>query len=1049
MNRWVQRTVIGLAGIAILTASPAYAQEPTDPGVAVRIFTSDSVLTTVKRVAKVYQAKHPDVRVTVRGGGSLHACWQLGIGRADLAVSEGPQDILQHRGLDTAGKKVAPLKEYFRAGQLQVFPLARHALAVAVHPQSGIDRMDDATLKSILAVLVNKHNPDPLASANVRYIRDGYACSHEMIRVLLNEDGHFTIGNGPIIYPVSKLLQSVAADKSLVALTRVDEALWSSGLKVLPVEVTRGQQAIKPTVANVLSGVYPYQTHLLAAVHPEAPAEALEFACLLQEPEVAGWLAEQGWITVAAKDPAPAEESVWPAALEIAADDTVRGAVAVLPTRLLTSAFLVGDTSLYAAYEDQVVEAIRRDGRLSLLDREHLAKALGESAMGAGRSMPVVAADVLVILQVTTEQSVTFLRIQAFHSATATLLGEMKLPIDPSRPTEFKPALETRVAAWWPGLLRNLQAARTRPVWTVRPTGDDVEAARKHADVAQADLQRQECVFVARYAGLSATQQEALIALMGLARSQGASQLPAADYLMEVRTDNDGQINLCIRRGNDLRTIAQESFRTTGKEMNSWIRAQATLSLSQQRTARAVGPEDEEAAKRQSEEELRQAAQFGHRHSSLVARLAGEYSGPSEWPEAVRHELDALLAEEFRAYERAAQLDPSREEALLGVARGLDGRFSNSWRKPDRLELLLSAIRADEQFLASFGRSSHRAEILAQHIQHCRFASESASAGLGPQDQLRVRTFFLAKAVDSCEEYLDEPPSKEASRKDRYRPTWSSFHAILTQYLPILEPQTADAIVQDWAKRHDQQDSRALHSDFLRLILLGNRKDRSHYRQDRSQYIALVAKMQKRWPDPKHFQWQQAGRMVSETLGRLCGGDRSFVDWLDGQRGIGDLPYPGFDPDHLMGHVRVLCLGYRAPISWAVESFREVQRDVSVWLLEPNRDDVGRFLRGEAGLFYYVGTLDAEDAKRLRDLCGEAFPGRLLGNLPPPDPQRPDTVQRGAAASDAVHLLVHPQAEEQVRVFADWLSTTPGQKAMATYFLVPASPSASGPATIP
>ncbi|HET6427486.1 MAG TPA: hypothetical protein VFJ30_03680 [Phycisphaerae bacterium] len=1039
-----RRHTLGLlVALVALAAAPAAGQEPNDDSTTVRIVTSDSALAIAKGVAEAYHARNPRVQVTVRGGGSLIACWQLGIGGADLAISEGPEDILDHRGLYEPGGKIVRLNAYFTKGQLRTFPLARHALAVVVHPQSTIDRMDDATLKAILAYVAGDRRDDPLAAGKVRYVRDQYACTHEMIRVVLKKpDLRSRLRRDvPVVHPTSKLLQTVAADKSLVGLTRVEEAMWSSGLRVLPVQLSPGRPGVLPTVANVLSKAYPYQTHLLLAVHPNAPKEAMEIARLFQGPEVAHQLSAWGkWITEAAKDPGPAVESIWPAAGDPSGGEPVRGAAAVLPTRLLTNAFLVGDASLYAALEDKVVEGIRRDGTLSLLDREHLAKVLFELKMGEDTGRPVISADVLVLVQVTTEQLVTFLRVQAFHSATATLLGEMKLPIDPARGAEFQPPLEARVAQWWPGVLRNLRAAGTQPVWAVRPAGDDIVASRKQADAVQAELQRHGGVFVARYAGLADAQQEVLLTLMGLARPQGAAGLPSADYLLEVGSGKDGGVNLCIRRGDDSKAVAEETFAQPGQDMESWIRAQATLSPDHRRRMRRQRPEDAEAARRQGQEELRRAEQLGRRYDSMIARLAREYNLSADWPETDQRTLKATLEEQLCAYERAAQLDPSREDALLGVIRGRARREYDSWGKPGRLALLLAAIRAEEQFLARFPRSGDRAEVLANHGQHCFFAGESASKGLQAHDERRVRSFFLAKSIDSYREYLEEPPPKKTSPRHRYRLSSRFCHSILVQYLPLLEPAKAEACVRDWSQTCDGQDTRMLHSDFLRLILLAHNPDRSHYRRDRAQYLALLAQMQKRWPDRSHFQWKQAGASVSNTLGRMCGGNRSFNDWLNGERGIGDLPFEGFDPNRLTGQVRTVCLSYKAPITWAAQSFRSVEREVSVSFQEPGRDDVGRFVRGEADLLYYVGALPDEDGQRLRTLCGKAFPGRLLGYLPPPDPEKPGWVQHGAKPRDPVYLLLHPRAEEQVIVFADWLETPEGRRAMARYFL--ASPDA-------
>ncbi len=1027
-------------GVSAQSEVPGDPKAPDTPPAAGRVKLNlglpDFLRVVAVKVLDPFRRAHPDVDVSLLSGSAIGATWQLTLGRDDLALSVGPSDILQHNTLDSAGRGVILLGKVFKPGQLRTYPLARRALAVVAHPNGPVQAMDQATLRGIIGSYQNSRLPDPLARWKVHYVRGG-AVDSSLLRSVMGGDRPIRFSTMPVVQMEPDLLKRVAADRTLIALTTLTPQLSASGLKVLPISPKAGRPAVEPTVENVLSDAWPYQVHLLAVVRPGAPAEADELARAFQSSEAAHILADRGWISPASRKAPPEGETVWPAPPPRDAQvEPVAGGAAVLPARLLTRLFLVGELSHLAAYEDAVAAAIVADGRLKLLDRANLSRVLAEARLDASPEArpPVIGADLLVLLQVATEKNITFLTIQAFHSATATMLGEMRLPIDPARPADFHPPLKGRVATWWPGVLRNLAAANVRPVWALRTAGrigDQGGPGPKLAKDLADELAALDTVFFARYTGLTESQQEMLMHLMGLARPESGRGSPAADYLLEARLGDDGRLALEVRRGSDLEPVAACAFDLdAADEACSWLRAQATLALAQHRSARSVA--DPEIARRQAQAELARVRECRQRWLELA-----QLPIITVRTNAQQMEMRSLNAEMVRCYERAAQLDPSLEEAARGAVAAKVRRYRKVARRPDSLDRLLAALRAEEMFLKSFPKAADRQEMLLDAAKLCLTAASQVGEGLQPPDQRMVRAEFLAMAAAAHEEYLLGPlPPLLSGGTD---PRWAYCFYIVDAYLACLVdvPDKAEAFINGWASRNDARPDRMMHSDLLRLIFL-------EHRRDRPAYLALLTGLQQRWPDPDHFQWRQFGVCVSDGLQKLFAGDskQTFDTWRAGRRGPGDLPYPGYDPERITGRVRLLCRQYEPiPVGWAGTIYEGRHKGVSVWKKQGGHDELGRFLRGEADLYCYTGPLSTEDRERIRRRYRDRAPEpRLLGYLPPSEPVGNSTVRSfrpGAAATEPVYVLTSPDTEPQVAAFVTWLFSDEGLKTMAAYRLKP------------
>ena len=421
-----------------------------------------------------------------------------------------------------------------------------------------------------------------------------------------------------------------------------------------------------------------------------------------------------------------AVEEVWPLPDPRIATPAVSGAVAVLPLEPLSKYFLMTDSSYHAAYEEAVAAGIARDGRLKLVDRAALARVLGEHKLGllaAGQRprRPLVAADVLVLSFVISEQSRAYLLIEAIHAATTSLLGRLKLPIDPARPAEFPIPLAERVAQWWPGVLRNLDAVRSRPVWMLLPIAgveaNDYPRVEQFRAACQSRLAADSAIFLTNHTMLMDAQREVLMELMGISRPAGGKFTPAADYLVDLQF-LAGKVQLRVLRGSDLANIREAAIAASDSraaaKAEDWLSEQVASLSARQPARAALSPPVTAPNAAQATLELERGGKLRQEHETLQNKYYQQHHGLENFTPQEIEELHRLDAEANRCFQRAAQLDPSRESAAYEAAKSLfvheHGTFAAYCR----------AAEAAGRFVETFPDSKHREEMLHDAAMDCR-----------------------------------------------------------------------------------------------------------------------------------------------------------------------------------------------------------------------------------------------------------------------------------------------------------------------------------------
>ncbi len=813
-------------------------------------------------------------------------------GKYDLAVVTLP--------LDTGQEPKATIKSLRDRG-CRVAVVAWRVLGVAVHPSCALEAMDQAKLRDLITGRIKNWHPLTGRDAVLKAVADD-----RVYQTLRGISG--TVSPKSELAPrISGVLAKLAEDPQSVGLMAIDERLTCSGLKILPIRTAGGKQPIEPSARNVADGTYPFYTCLAVVTRPGAPIAAKAFAKLLEGERFADKLDTWGsWVT--RLDYAlPGQEK--PAATESrrqAAPPKLTCAVAVLPVENHSPHFLMARQEHLAAWEQAITEGIGADKRMAMVDRTELTRVLDElkRALATGKSPPgpMLSADVLVASSMVTRSARAWLVIQAMHAPTGSCLGEIRLPVDPARPGEFEPALAGQVRQWWPGVLANLVATRTCPIWavapaasattTTQPAGPGLDATRAEIE---AMLEADARVFLAQYRMVSQAQREKIMLLMGLARTGGGSATPAADFLVDL-SESNSRIMVRILAGRGLKTLVQSEL-PADRAVN-WLRRNLPLhhkpGLAAPTASRAA---EDTAAVAQAKMELRRGLELQAKHDKLQGEAFDRYraKGLSDYSDEDSKQLDELQAAASRCFERAAQLDPASEKASRQL---VDAAWRKMGGKHDAMVLALHRCR---QYVESFPGSPVLRDMLervigleanlARYLEQTgvRDSKVAAVPRNLPGDKLMkdYRRSALGHMAQYMRLYIAAHPRCGGNSSQSFGVMTDLYYNILDQYMVSgVSRQEMEEVVTEYGQAVDSYPQEMKPSDFVRLQYHAITKDRQAY-------MDTLAIMQKRWPDPKGPHWNLGKDRALEDLCELLQTDRratGFYQWLRGKSGPGELP---------------------------------------------------------------------------------------------------------------------------------------------------------------
>jgi hypothetical protein len=897
-------TALAAAAVAaLLSAAPARGREPAATGAitTVRVTTTDLAGSMIEHLAKQYEKEHPDVRIEIRSGAlAMIACQELAAGRADLITLCVGDDDIYRTPYQTDDQKPAVMSDTFKPGDLETHLLARWAMAVVVNPANKLDEIAADQVLQFTRWGAGQDGNDPFAGSGLTILRSGVFSTEMTRRILGPESGQryrlpSRIRHVGARTSISDVIDRVTADANMMVFQTATDQVWSSGAKVLPVRLANGRRVL-PTPELVMSGDYPYYTSLMLVTPAKASTAARDFAAVLARPESRSLLRED-LITPDTRGPGEAKRIDWPRIDANAVRPTAAPVTAaVLPVEQLSHYFRLADKAVQARYEDNLVAGITRAGQTTLLDRTQLRKALAERALtlhagGAATTRPIIAADVIVLGRVVSREKVTCLRVEAFHSGTATCIGLLDLPIDSAHPAEFDPPLKDLAAKWWPGVITNLARARKGPIWML--TEDSPAAGQPAPPKARAAMEETlaaaEGIFFARYSYVPAAQREVLMRLLGLSRAAGTMPV-AADYIVAV-SEGPHVARAVIRRGKDMAELAQHSG--DAKELAEWLKKQIAA-------VAAVPASQEGAAQQQAHAEYLRGKEIQKElyklHDEALNRRF-KANRDTLFPDDQR-KIDELERRMAGHFERAIQLNPASEanayENIIVLNRTQDSRYLS----------LRGYAEACLAFVDNYPRSAHARMVMERAFWAlsglCLYLEGGKSyetseyvampAGL---DHATLAKQYRRQQLSLLAEYMRlflARPGKRGDSMYSWETMTEGYRRCLDKYAEVAAPAELDEALDEYAGACDAYPGEMPHSDALRLGHLARRGEKQ-------EYVDLLARMQKRWRDPADAHWKDAADDIVKDMTELFRIDprrNSLYLWLKGRRGPGDLPYAGY-----------------------------------------------------------------------------------------------------------------------------------------------------------
>lgn len=239
--------VLGLIGITLVAGTAA-------PRGNLKIAGSTTVLPLSQIWAEAFMEKHPQVSVSVTGGGSGVGLSSLLNGTCDIANSSR----------EAKAKEIAAARQ--RNIKLTAFKCAKDGLAIIVHPSNNIKNLTIAQLKDIYSgkirtwdqvggdskadiVVVGRDSASGTYGFFQEAVLGGGAYRSDMLSQATN----------------AAVAQTVAQSKNAIGYVGMAYA-WDMSekgkLKVISVSRQKGQPGLLPTDENVANGSYPLFRYL-------------------------------------------------------------------------------------------------------------------------------------------------------------------------------------------------------------------------------------------------------------------------------------------------------------------------------------------------------------------------------------------------------------------------------------------------------------------------------------------------------------------------------------------------------------------------------------------------------------------------------------------------------------------------------------------------------------------------------------------------------------------------------------------------------------------
>jgi phosphate transport system substrate-binding protein len=271
---------------------------PAEDKVKINISGSDTMNLLSQRLAEGYMKAHPNVEISVRGGGS-------GTGIADLL--NGLVDIAQS-SRKMKEKELATAKEAGFTPEEHV--VALDGLAVAVNVKNPINELSLAQVKALYTGTVTRWNElDPTFpnAPVVLYSRESNCGTYDFFKEHVLQNANFA-ANTSYLAATGAIASSVGKDVNSIGFGGVAYFVRSENVKVLPIKKDRdtaGVSPIKPetrevNLVAVQDGSYPISRPLQFYTPDAATGDVKTFLDWVKGPEGQAIVLQEEYIPLTA-----------------------------------------------------------------------------------------------------------------------------------------------------------------------------------------------------------------------------------------------------------------------------------------------------------------------------------------------------------------------------------------------------------------------------------------------------------------------------------------------------------------------------------------------------------------------------------------------------------------------------------------------------------------------------------------------------------------------------------------------------------------------------
>jgi len=245
---------------------------------------STTVLPVVSTAANVYHAQHPDVTITVSGGGS-------GVGIASM---------IQHTAdIGMASREIDAEEATKLNGKVDVFTIAKDAVAVVVSRAVYVGGVHQLSLKQIADIYRGKiRNWKDVGGPDARiFVIDkepSRGTRHVFAKAVLGDE-HARAPGASVISGSNNEEQSLVAHSNS-AIGMLSNAWLNDAVRGLA--VGEGNHAVLPDIQHVRDGSYPISRSLHVILHKNGPPEARAFVDFLLSSQGQEIVKKSGYLAV-------------------------------------------------------------------------------------------------------------------------------------------------------------------------------------------------------------------------------------------------------------------------------------------------------------------------------------------------------------------------------------------------------------------------------------------------------------------------------------------------------------------------------------------------------------------------------------------------------------------------------------------------------------------------------------------------------------------------------------------------------------------------------